>query len=434
MYIAKAYIFVPFTSLRSNVMTHDISLIMNEWPNEPGKIIARLVETAKGETHIQVRLDLGILQMHADGRPDGERPYGFESLLDYLEERAAMAHDQANPDDSGPDSFDGEFGSPFAPPPSGGRGAGPGSSPRGFGEFGIGRGDRREGFTPDDKSNKPNKPNKLNKLNKPNQPERSDSQEESDKGLDKSGESFGGETAGPNTPPTSPRKLTPPSSGTPRFPGATNRKDQTDSSADLPRDRMRAGSGLPPPNGDDGSHEPANPDDERLFTLSGEECNALREEASQYVQRSIACLAAEEYSRALRDAVRNLRVMSMCSHLARNEADRHILEPYRGQLLVLRTKSLAAMALESDEPTAAVLAIDEGLDTIKKWFAERGVPKAFEDSPEVETLREMRAAFAPAKEPVSQRVELQERLQQALVKENYELAAILRDELRQLKD
>jgi protein-arginine kinase activator protein McsA len=45
----------------------------------------------------------------------------------------------------------------------------------------------------------------------------------------------------------------------------------------------------------------------------------------------------------------------------------------------------------------------------------------------------MREALVP-KLPASQRVELQQRLQAALDAENYELAAILRDELRMMSD
>ena len=45
----------------------------------------------------------------------------------------------------------------------------------------------------------------------------------------------------------------------------------------------------------------------------------------------------------------------------------------------------------------------------------------------------MREMLVP-KLPSSQRVELEERLQAALDDENYELAAILRDELRMMKD
>jgi protein-arginine kinase activator protein McsA len=51
----------------------------------------------------------------------------------------------------------------------------------------------------------------------------------------------------------------------------------------------------------------------------------------------------------------------------------------------------------------------------------------------VQLLRGMRDALVP-KLPVSQRMELQERLRAAVDSENYELAAMLRDELRLLRE
>ena len=45
----------------------------------------------------------------------------------------------------------------------------------------------------------------------------------------------------------------------------------------------------------------------------------------------------------------------------------------------------------------------------------------------------MRDLLTP-KLPASQRIELEDRLHAALAAENYELAAILRDELRQVRD
>ena len=80
-----------------------------------------------------------------------------------------------------------------------------------------------------------------------------------------------------------------------------------------------------------------------------------------------------------------------------------------------------------------ILIDDATLEAVKKYFAERGTPELFEQSSEVEALRGMREALVP-RLPVSQKSELRQRLQKALDQENYELAAILRDELRQIKD
>ena len=53
--------------------------------------------------------------------------------------------------------------------------------------------------------------------------------------------------------------------------------------------------------------------------------------------------------------------------------------------------------------------------------------------PEIQLLRGMRDELM-LKLPASQKYELRERLRQAVEQENYELAAILRDELRMMKD
>ena len=54
-------------------------------PNEPGVINVRKIHGVDGLPKFQMRLDLGLLQMEMSGRPDGVRPHGYESLLDYFE-------------------------------------------------------------------------------------------------------------------------------------------------------------------------------------------------------------------------------------------------------------------------------------------------------------------------------------------------------------
>jgi hypothetical protein len=66
-------------------MSLDISHILNDWPYEPGQVTARRIRGADGREKIQLRLDLGLLQMEVTGRPDGHRPHGFETMLDYYE-------------------------------------------------------------------------------------------------------------------------------------------------------------------------------------------------------------------------------------------------------------------------------------------------------------------------------------------------------------
>jgi len=63
----------------------DITPTLRGWDYEPGTINVRQVTGLDGLPKLQMRLDLGLLQMEVTGRPDGARPHGFESLLDYYE-------------------------------------------------------------------------------------------------------------------------------------------------------------------------------------------------------------------------------------------------------------------------------------------------------------------------------------------------------------
>ena len=64
-------------------MSKDITIIIEGWDYKPGQISARKIKGDDGKEKIQIRVDLGILQMETEGRPDGKRPYNKESLFEY---------------------------------------------------------------------------------------------------------------------------------------------------------------------------------------------------------------------------------------------------------------------------------------------------------------------------------------------------------------
>src|SRR5277367_235867 len=63
-------------------MNFDISQILEQWDYQPGTASVRKFTGKDGVEKIQLRLDLGLLQMNATGRPDGKRPLGHASLYD----------------------------------------------------------------------------------------------------------------------------------------------------------------------------------------------------------------------------------------------------------------------------------------------------------------------------------------------------------------
>lgn len=70
---------------RTEPSNKDISFVLRGWDYEPGTINVRKIGGADGSAKLQMRLDLGLLQMEMSGRPDGRRPHGHESLLKYHE-------------------------------------------------------------------------------------------------------------------------------------------------------------------------------------------------------------------------------------------------------------------------------------------------------------------------------------------------------------
>jgi hypothetical protein len=168
------------------------------------------------------------------------------------------------------------------------------------------------------------------------------------------------------------------------------------------------------------------------FVLSEEECRLLREEAVQYYHRYVGLFALGEYAGVVRDTTRNLELFDLCRDFGETEVDRGILEQFRPPVLMMRARSEAEIALASGQPKQALAALDRGLAELRSAFQDVGRSEEYDSANEVQLLRGMRDALVP-KLPASQKVELQERLRAALDAENYELAAILRDELRMME-
>ena len=333
-------------------MSSDLTSILEDWPYEPGQINVRLIEGDQGDPKIQMRLDLGILQMEVSGRPDGQRPNGCESLLEYfesvLDERVAGAQPPRVVESDGSDDEDG----PDAgqDPASGDEGPAP------------------EMFEGDDAP-----------------------------------AGAGGEfkETGKN-----------PRSG-----------------------RGGPGPGRPGDAAGEGELDPSDPHSggEVEFTLSPDDCRQLREEAVQYYHRYISLLVLGDYQGVLRDTSRNLRVLDLCRDYAEGDEDREVLEQFRSYLIMMRVRAVASQAIADDEPKVAMWSLDEGLEQLRKMYDEQGRGAEYEGASEVQLLRGMRDELVK-KLPASQKQELLVRLQDAIDKENYELAAILRDELKTLKE
>ena len=66
-------------------MSEDIGRILDGWEYEAGELRVRTIDGHNGERLVQIRIDLGIMQLNWEGRPDGTRPHDCASLLEHYQ-------------------------------------------------------------------------------------------------------------------------------------------------------------------------------------------------------------------------------------------------------------------------------------------------------------------------------------------------------------
>lgn len=71
---------------RCELMKRDLHLdrLLKHWKFDPQTLSVRIVKGTDGRDVIQMRVDMGILQLETRGRPDGTTPEGAGTYLDYL--------------------------------------------------------------------------------------------------------------------------------------------------------------------------------------------------------------------------------------------------------------------------------------------------------------------------------------------------------------
>jgi hypothetical protein len=78
-------------------MTLDLDDLTGSWECPPGELRARLLTGRDGQELVQLRVDLGLMQMFTDGRPDGERYHGLPSARAYVEHEQRLGGQQLLP-------------------------------------------------------------------------------------------------------------------------------------------------------------------------------------------------------------------------------------------------------------------------------------------------------------------------------------------------
>jgi hypothetical protein len=167
------------------------------------------------------------------------------------------------------------------------------------------------------------------------------------------------------------------------------------------------------------------------FKLKAEDCAKLQLEALQYHHRYICLLQLQDYTGVVRDAERNLAVFEFVAKHAEAEEFVWALRQFQPQLLMILTRARGAQAMEAEDFTLAIRLVEEGLEQVRNFYREAGNTEAAEQSGEVVSLVDWLEEIR-SKRPLSRRERLERALQEAVKSEDYERAAEVRDELKDL--
>ena len=173
-----------------------------------------------------------------------------------------------------------------------------------------------------------------------------------------------------------------------------------------------------PDTGEPVPDSPASLDDASMRRLGG----LLLQRAQAWMQLDRAAACASDCDQVVR------LVTSRHPRSWGDSADS--LQLMAGSAILLRARALASQAVRARDARAALAAIDHALADLVQLDTPGAAALVSHGE---RLLHGMRGMLVP-KLPGSQRVELEARLRSAIAAENFELAAILRDELRQLRD
>ena len=169
------------------------------------------------------------------------------------------------------------------------------------------------------------------------------------------------------------------------------------------------------------------------FRLDREDCAKLSQESMQYYHRRISFFELGEYAKAEQDAEHNLQVMDLRRDYAIEEEDKLASEQYRPFVLMHRAKARVLISLERKDWDGALEEIQQSIETIERFFRRHDRVDLIESCIEISFLKSWMEEIEK-KRPITLRKKLEDQLQEAIQRENFEKAAELRDLLRRLDE
>jgi murein L,D-transpeptidase YcbB/YkuD len=168
------------------------------------------------------------------------------------------------------------------------------------------------------------------------------------------------------------------------------------------------------------------------FALDGQACKELFDEGARVYERYAFLLQLKDYQRVVRDTERNMTLFSFVNRYAEQQQDRDNLERWWPYILRINGMAKAMLAVDDDDYDRALDIVHQTGDQIGSWpeveaeefFVERERSEAALEELEQELMQ---------KRPLSHQEQLERSLQEAIDSEEFERAAVLRDEIAKLQ-
>jgi hypothetical protein len=167
------------------------------------------------------------------------------------------------------------------------------------------------------------------------------------------------------------------------------------------------------------------------YVLSREDCWSLSQEAAKYYWRRISFFELKEYARAEQDALHNLAILDLCWACADADEDRQMAEHHMPFVTAHRFQARAMRLLEAKDYAGALREVHAGIERIEEHWRELGRFEQINDCPEIRFLRDWEEEIQQQR-PLTAREQLLSDLERAVTRDEFEVAAQLRDRLYQM--
>ena len=168
------------------------------------------------------------------------------------------------------------------------------------------------------------------------------------------------------------------------------------------------------------------------FELSPQECSELFQEGTLYYFRYVRLFQLKDWARTVRDTARNLRAFDFLHRYAQREEDQQFLEKWRPYVLRVHASAAAMLEVDKGAYDDASRVTREAIRNVESLEDLEDETFRFERERSLTALRELESQIQKNR-PLSELEKLEHQLRRAIDTQEFERAARLRDQIRELR-